>query len=311
MKRIDVLRAGAVTAAGLMIPYPAFADEPKFIGAATAIEADSLPFLAQSQGYYARNGVSVDMTAMNSGEAIAASVVTGDTIIGSMNTVSLAVAHQNGIDVKILGAGALYDSRVPASKLMVKKDSPIKTGAQFNGKTVAVNVLRGSGHLAAQVWIDKNGGDSKTVKFVESSYVLMQAALEADRFDAAVISEPSATKALVSCRAICAPHAAIAPRWLIGTYIATGAWIAKNPDVARRVHLALRQTAQWYDADRAGSVAPVAALTKQDPSVVEHSIRAIFGLEATPALVQPVIDVAARYGVLKAPFPASEVIAKL
>jgi hypothetical protein len=38
--------------------------------------------------------------------------------------------------------------------------------------------------------------------------------------------------------------------------------------------------------------------------------RVLFGERVDPSAVQPLIDVAARYGVLKAPFPASEIIAR-
>ena len=36
--------------------------------------------------------------------------------------------------------------------------------------------------------------------------------------------------------------------------------------------------------------------------------RAILGTSLSPALVQPVIDLAAKYGLLTRPFPASEVL---
>jgi NitT/TauT family transport system substrate-binding protein len=311
MNRFDLIRATAGIALAVTALPARAADASSYIAAATPIEGDCLPFLAQSEGYFRSNGVDVTIRAMNSGEAIAAAIVGGDVIIGSMNTASLSVAHQNGIDLKVIGGGAIYDRRSPATQLMVKNSSVITKAPQLNGKTVGVNVLRGSGHLAAQAWIDKNGGDSKSVHFAEMAYTVMQAALESGRIEAAVISEPSATRARETCRSLAAPHSAIAPVWMIGSYVASGSWIASHPDVARRVQKALRQTAQWYDGNRAGSVSAVAALTKQDPAVVAASTRAIFAQETTVPLLQPVIDVAARYGLLKKTFPAAELIAQI
>jgi len=290
---------------------PLAAQETRYAGAGTPIEGDGLLFLAQSEGYFARAGVDVDVHAMNSGEAIAAAIVGGDVAIGSMNTVSLASAHLNGIPIEIIAAGALYDSSVPGSQIMVAQGSPYHTAADLKGKTIAVNVLKGTAQLSAHAWIDKNGGDSKSMQWTEMPFVTMAAALVAGRIDVASIAEPSATAARATCRSLGVPNDAIAHRFLVSQYVSSQAWIDAHRDAARRVHAALRQTAIWYDSHRAESVAPVAALTKVDPAIVAKSIRSLFGEEATPALIQPVLDVAAHYGLIKNSFPATELIAKL
>ena len=70
-----------------------------------------------------------------------------------------------------------------------------RTPADLNGKTLAVAGLGSFAQYSAQYWIDKNGGDSKTVKFVEVSPPEMPAALEAHRVDAAAPFEPGITLA--------------------------------------------------------------------------------------------------------------------
>jgi NitT/TauT family transport system substrate-binding protein len=312
MKRLELLcaAAGVAFAGG---GQPAGAQEPAhFIGASTPIEGDALMFLAQSQGYFARNGLNIDVNPMNSGEATASAVIAGDIAIGSMNTVSLAIAHQNGIPLKMIAPGAQYDSKLShGTQFMVRKDSSITSGAGLNGKTVAVNVLRGTAHLAGQAWIQKHGGDPKTVRWIESPFALMPAAIEAGRVDAAVISEPAATRAQATCKSLGAANDAIAPVWLISMYVSTASWIAAHPDATRRIRAALKQTAVWYDTNHEASIPAVAALTKQEPEMIAKSVRSIYGVNADPALIQPVIEVAALYGVLKATFPAGELIANV
>jgi NitT/TauT family transport system substrate-binding protein len=194
---------------------------------------------------------------------------------------------------------------------MVKKDSPINSGSALNGKTVAVNVLRGASQISSEAWIDKHGGDSKTVQWIEMPFSAMQAALEAGRIDAAQVTQPFATTALTTCRSLGPPNDAISPRFLNGAYVASGSWIAAHTDVARKIKSALVSCAHWYNTDPAASVQAVATLTKQDPAVVAKSIRTLCGEEVTPALIQPVIDTGAKYGILKRSFPASEIIAPL
>jgi ABC-type nitrate/sulfonate/bicarbonate transport system substrate-binding protein len=311
MNRGELLGATLGIVAGTL-PRSVLAQNPERIkAAATPIEADALLWLAQSQGYFARAGLQLDIQSLASGDATALAIVGGDIAIGSLNTMSLAVAHQNGVDMKIVASGPVFDIRRGGSQLMVRNDSPIASGSGLNGKTVAVNVLHGSAQISTSAWVDKHGGDAKSVQWVELPFAAMQAALESGRVDAAQITQPWATTALATCRSLGVPNEAIAPRFVLGTYVASSAWIAAHLDTARRIGAALKLCARWYDTDPAASTQAVATLTKQDPAAVAKSVRSFFGEAVTPALVQPVIDVGARYGILKRSFPAGEIIASL
>jgi NitT/TauT family transport system substrate-binding protein len=311
MNRRELIGAALGLAVGAA-PRNVFAQSvQRFRAAATPIEGDSLLWLAQSEGYFARAGIQLDVQALGSGDATAAAIVGGDITIGSMNTLSLATAHQNGADFKIVAAGAQFVSGRGVLVLMVKADSPITSGTGLSGKTIAVNVLHGSGQIAAEAWVDKHGGDSKSVQWAEIPFGAMQAALESGHIDAAAIAQPWATAALTTCRSLGVPNDAIAPRFLIGSYVASGSWIAANADAARRIRSALSKCAHWYNTDPGASTQAVAVLTKQDPAVVGKSARTIFGETVTPALVQPLIDVGARYGILKSRFAAADIIALL
>jgi NitT/TauT family transport system substrate-binding protein len=311
MKRSAFLGSSLALAA-VAAPQFGFAqDTTHYVAGSTPIEGDVLMFLAQSQGYFSRAGVNVDVSPMMSGDAIASATIAGDVAIGSMNCVSLAIAHQNGIPLKIIAAGAQYDSHFGGTQLMVREDSPVTKGSDLNGKTIAVNVLRGTAHLAGQAWVSKHGGDAASVRWIETPFSVMQSALEAGRIDAGVINEPSATRARTTCRSLGKPNDAIALSWLISAYVATESWITAHPDAARRVHSALRATAVWYNANHAASIPAVAAITKQEPDTIAKSVRSLYGLDASPGLIQPVIDVAARFGVLKGPVAANDLIARL
>jgi ABC-type nitrate/sulfonate/bicarbonate transport system substrate-binding protein len=280
-----------------------------FKAAATPIEADSLIWLAQSQGYLQKAGLSLDIQSLASGDAVAAAMIGGDIVIGSMNIISLALAHQNGVDLKIVAGCTEWESGHGGSQLMVKQDSSINGGAALIGKTIAINVLRGLSQMVTSAWIDKHGGDSTKVQFVEMPFAAMQPALEQGRVAAAQISQPWATGALSTCRSLGPPNDAIASRFLLSAYIATGTWAASHKDVIRRFQSALSSCAHWIDTQPSASIGAIAELTKQDPAVVARSVRSLFSEGLSPAAVQPILDAAAKYGVLKAAFPASEMMA--
>ena len=70
------------------------------------------------------------------------------------------------------------------------KDAVVKSGKDFNGKTLASNVSRGFGSLITNAWIDNNGGDSTTVKWVEFPFPGLTAALQRGTIDGYCAPEP-------------------------------------------------------------------------------------------------------------------------
>lgn len=275
---------------------------------ATPVEGDSLVFLAQSDGAFAQAGITLDIQKLSSGDATAAGLVSGDLAIGSISTLSLAIAHQNGIDLKIIAPGVLYDNAHTGSQMFVAKNMTFTSGRDLNGKVFSVNVLHGAAQLFAQSWIDKRGGDSSTLRYIELPFSLMEPALIAGRVDAALIVPPYAANALLTCRTLGPPGDGIAPRFLNGAYAVTQSWLSMNRNAAVRFNAVIGKEAHRYNGDPAASVQAVADLTKQDPTVIAKSVRAIFGEKVDPAQLQPLIDAGARYGLLKRSFPASEII---
>ncbi len=280
----------------------------RYSAGATPVEGDAVIFLAQSDGSFTKAGLTIDIQKLASGEAIAAGVTSGDIAIGSMNTLSLAIAHQNGIDLKIIAPGVLYDNAHTGSQIFIPKTLPYSSGRDLNGKTFAVNVLHGAAQLFAESWIDKRGGDSKTIRWIEMSFSIMEPALIAGRIDGALIVPPFATSALTTCRSLGPPGDGIAARFLTSCYVVTQPWLAAHRDAAARFNTVISSTARRYNNDPASSVQAVAELTRQDPAVIVKAVRAIFGEKVDPALIQPVIDSGAKYGLLKRSFPVSEII---
>ncbi len=70
----------------------------------------------------------------------------------------------------------MTDERFPTSGLLVSKNGGIASGKDLNGKTIGVATLRSLDQLAACILVDKQGGDSKTLQFVE---LIAPSALEA------------------------------------------------------------------------------------------------------------------------------------
>jgi len=158
-----------------------------------------------------------------------------------------------------------------------------------------------------KLWVDQNGGDSSTLKFVEMPFAAMPAAFDAGRVDAALISEPFMSVAAKSARVLVYGYDCIAKDFLLGAWFTTPQWAKDHADVIARFRTGMRQAASWANANPAKSGELLGKYTKIDPAVIATMTRARFGEQLTPALMQPLIDVAAKFGGFN-PFPARELI---
>jgi NitT/TauT family transport system substrate-binding protein len=206
-----------------------------------------------------------------------------------------------------IAAAALYSSAAPTSVLMVPKDSPLKTAKDLNGKTIGVNGLKNIAEYAPSMWIDKNGGDASTIKFVEINPTDDPAALEAHRIDAAFVAEPQITQAKATSRVFAKAYDVLGEGWMIAGYFTTRQWADAHPDLLRKFQAAMHETAVWANANPDKSADILAKYTKLDPALVRASYRAKFGEALSAAAIQPTIDLAAHYKLLDS-FPAANLI---
>jgi NitT/TauT family transport system substrate-binding protein len=279
------------------------------IGVIGYSDAASEPLYAQGSDLFARYSLDAKITPFNSGAAIIAAVAGGSLDIGFSNIVSAVSAIEHGIPVVALTPAAIFSDKVRADILLVKaRGSKLKTGADLNGKTVAVTTVGGTTQLCAQAWVDKNGGDSKTVRFVEVPTSAMAAALRAGRIDAAMLAEPNLSQGKADVEELGPACLAIAPQWTNALFVASKAWVEANPAAARRFVEAMVETARWSNNHHAETAKILAPLSGIDPATFDVMARSVYGDSLRVSMLQPVIDVAVKYGTLKEPLNASQLV---
>jgi NitT/TauT family transport system substrate-binding protein len=309
MKRSEALGLfGAVAGSVFVGGLASAAETIRF--AAIPIDGGAQAWYAQSLGYFRDAGITAQIESISNGGAITAGVIGGTIDVGYSNTLSLAAAHEKGVPISIIAAAGSYLARAPISSLMVPVDSPAKTAKDLNGKTVAVNGIKNITQLATEAWSDQNGGDAKSLNFVEMGFPQMPAALAAHRVDAAFLSEPIVTDALRRnlARVIGRPYDAIAPEFTISVWFTTGKWAKANPDLVRRLSSVFRQSSIWANGHDAESAQILSGITKLPLAVVAGVTRSRFAETVSAKGLQPIIDTAARYGFLAKSFPAADLI---
>lgn len=277
-------------------------------------ETAATAYYAKELGYFSRAGIDAQISEVKNGAAAAAAVAGGSMDVGFSNPLSVAQGHDRGLPFTIIAPAALARSNMPPSNgiIVVAKNSPIHTGKDFNGKVFAVDVLGGLPHVSVRAWIDKNGGDSSTVHFIELAFAEMMPSLNSGRVDATEINvafDPSVGKPNDPLRMVGSSYDAIGPRFCSSVWFTTTDWVKANPVLARKFVGVMKDAAVWANAHPHESALMLAPHIKQTPEEIEASTRVAYGIEMTPDLVQPVIDAAAKYGLLRSAFPAADLVA--
>jgi NitT/TauT family transport system substrate-binding protein len=264
-------------------------------------------FYGIDMGFFKQQGLDIDLQVMNNGASVAAAVAGGALDVGFCDCVTIASAHARGVPFLYIAPGILNTDTAPTFGIIVSGTGPIRTAKDMNGKTFAVNAINNISHIPVLAWIDNNGGDSKSMKWIELPLPAIPDAIEAGRIDGGVEGEPFIQFAVSKGeRAIFMDKGAIAPRFMLSGWFATKDWIAKNPAVTKSFITAIRQTAEWANKNQAASAPILSKYTKTPMAVIEQMHRGQFAEQLRPSDIQPIIDSAVKYGVIPNRYAAGE-----
>ena len=190
---------------------------------------------AHDLGYFKDAGIDAQIISLSNGPAGIAAVLSGSADIGFTSSLSLVIAYDKGLPVTLVLGTDIHSASNPVQGVfLASASSPLRTGKDFNGKTVSVPGLGGTQNYAVRAWVDAGGGDSSTVRFVEIPNSSVPAAIVAGRIDAGT------TDALTlhstesrSLREITNVYNAIAPKFLTGVWYATAPWVDQHRDLTR------------------------------------------------------------------------------
>lgn len=306
MNRRSLLAGGAAVFG--VSTLPAAAQTSAIRIALAANDAAAEPFYAKELGFFAGAGIDANIMVMANGGASVSGLVAGAIDVAATNVVSAVTAFKKGLPLKIVAGASVYDGTVPQNAILVPKSSSIKTAKDLEGKTVATNPIRGIGDLATNSWMLKRGADPSTVKWIEMPLAEMGTAMAQGRIDAATVTEPFIALNRSTTRMIGAPYSAIAPRFITVAWITSDQWGTAHPELVQRFAAVMRQTAIWANKNQARSGAILAANSKLNQQIVSEMGRVKYAERFTAAEIQPNIDLAARYKLIDAAFPAQDMI---
>jgi NitT/TauT family transport system substrate-binding protein len=307
--KFAALRALAAAIMVTAAASPAFAADPiKITLALIPSESAAQAYYAQDLGYFKAAGLDVTFQPLPSSPPIIAAVSSGAADIGNSVVGSAVAARSRGITVKFFAPAGVYLSTAPTARLVSLKGTLYKSGSELAGKTIAVTGLADLTYFATKQWVEATGGNPASMKFIELSEPEMLPALKEHRIDAGILIEPFIAAAADEVSSVAAIDDFVAKRFLATGWIASDAWLAAHGDVAAKFAAVMKQTAEWANVHHAESAAILLKYTKVTPEIVSRMQRATYGTTLDAALLQPVIDNAAKYGSFPRPVTAAELM---
>lgn len=207
-------------------------------------------YLGIDQGFFEEEGLRVEPTLAQGGAAIVPAVVAGEQEFGFSNVVSLMLAQNRGLDVKIVSQGSQSttppDPERDFAGVVVPEDSQIREPADLAGATIAVNTLQNIGDLTITAALEEQGVDTDDIEFREIPFPEMNAALLEGQVDAAWQEEPFLVQLLEEgARIVLEHYREFADHLTIATYFTTQETIDSDPELVQSFARAMNRSLQY------------------------------------------------------------------
>jgi NitT/TauT family transport system substrate-binding protein len=248
-------------------------------------------FVALYEGLFKAEGLNVHFTPATSSDDVISAQVKGTYDITGGNYVSYIQWEQEGkANLDIFAEGSVMEPG--AQGIYTMPDSHIKTLADLEGKSIAINAPDNILYLLAASVLAEHGINPSTVHFVTSySFPQMPAALKSGAVDAAVLPEPFASAAEQTDGAVQLVDLdqGATTSFPVEGYVVTKQWAEKYPHTLAAFYDALEEGQQIADTNRAAVEQAMEDLpVKPEPLAVSKQTAAIMTLDNYPFTTGPV-----------------------
>jgi ABC-type nitrate/sulfonate/bicarbonate transport system substrate-binding protein len=219
-------------------------------------------------------------------------------------------AHAHGVPLQFIAPGGIANAQTGLVHAFVLKDSPNRKAVDLNGKTLASPALHDLDSAMTLAWVDKDGGDSKTIHAVEVPSSAAVPALQAHRADVIVLTEPAASQAAATgvVREIGDTLSVIGGSALVSGYTVVASTAGADADTRARFARAMREAEAYTNAHPRETAEVLAGFSGMTLNEILKTRRNFYPPALDAKILQPLIDVCARYGLIDKGFPASEII---
>jgi NitT/TauT family transport system substrate-binding protein len=258
-------------------------------------------YLGKEQGFFSAEKIELKLETAQGGATIIPAVASGQYQFGFSNVTSLLLAQNKGLALKIVAAGDSTTGTVGKDfgAVVAAKGSPITKPAELAGKKVAVNTLNNIATTTLSKVVRDDGGDPKTIKFVELGFPDMPGALAKNQVDAAWVVEPFLTiTKQQGGTPVAWPYAGTDAKLMIAAYFTSSKLASSNPDLVKRFSSAMSKSLAFAEQNPDQARAVLSSYTKIDPGVTSALTLPKFPAEVNPDSLTLLGSLAVQDGLL-------------
>lgn len=264
--------------------------------------------VAQEQGYFAENGLNVElMPTTNVSEIIP---TLGQQVEISLGTsTDLIRASDSGLDVVQILGNTIDTEDNPFVRVIVPADSGIEGVADLAGTRVSSPTLSGVIHVATLYWAQQEGIDPDSIEGVQVPPPATVEQFNAGQVGAAEALEPFAS-ALVGMGnvSIGDPFASIGLPLATNFWVANGEWAANNPDAVAAFALSLEQAQAFVESNDEDARAILQGYTGMPDPVAAGVSLPTFDLEIRTDDLSRWVDVLVSLGQFEGEIDVSQLV---
>jgi NitT/TauT family transport system substrate-binding protein len=237
-------------------------------------------YLGEEKGFFAEKGMTIDIQ-FTPGSSVSIPALLQDqydvVYTGSVNAFQ---AREKGLPVIAVAEGGRTTGEPGADHggIVVPEDSTIEDAGDLEGRSVAVNAVKGLHEAAIRQSVKKAGGDPDKVNFLELPLPDMQPAMERGDVDAISTSEPFLGNAKdAGHRLIADPYIDVDPEFVTAVYLTSEQKWAEDPQFVKDFVEVVKRSQEYASENPEEFRTELSNFTEIDPATAKTMILTKFG----------------------------------
>jgi NitT/TauT family transport system substrate-binding protein len=314
LSRFPLRSFGALVSLALALAAPAAAHaQTKITIGCTATSDCASAMVAVDQGIFAKHGLDAKMALIGINSNIPAAIVSDSIQIGGPTESVFLQAVDGGLDlVAVAGASRMdpmYNGTIAA---FVRNGVSAHEAKDFVGKKVGAPGIGAYLHVLFVKWLMEKGVDPKSVNFVEVTFPTMADTIKSGAVDAVLTGEPIIT------RMTQAGLGAVGVRYIaelnrtepVISYVASRAFIEKNPEAIANFRAAIAEGAEIVNNDRDKASDSISKFTKMPIDLVRMSRPSLAAPDLKPDQLVWWLDVMKQQNLLQTTIDPAKIVLK-
>jgi ABC-type nitrate/sulfonate/bicarbonate transport system substrate-binding protein len=237
--------------------------------------ANSDVAVAQAEGYFAKEGLTVKVDNLSSGVPVVQGVVGGSLNIGASSIEPVVNAASAGAPIQIVGSYA--------NKLTVDMVTPstIMSPAQLRGERLGIQSVGAFREVMTRMVIEGAGLTTSDVTYVPGSSSAYISELLAGEIQSGVLQEEQTLTALKkdSSLHVLVNYEQADPNYFYGTYVVSKSWLAGNEGTLEKFLTAITMAHRFMYTNEAATVSIVAKNTGDTSATITKAYGVLLNQE--------------------------------